>query len=913
MTATAVKVVQLLTLGQTKLGDDFDRPKAVAFLAYLALEGRQSRQAIAELFWEGSTDPQNSLRNQIYQLKPHLESALVVSRQFIELKVDFDVFLLQHHLEQNQFEQATQTYKGEFLAGFQAPQGSQLEEWLYSTRKFIKRQIIEAHLKLGEFALEQTKRQQLQHHLEEAQAIAISTDKATQHWFQARLSYLEQQVATQSTQLAPNNLFIPNSEFIGRNHEINATLDRFNSTAQMITFLGFGGIGKTRLSLETARSALNRQRYLDGIYFVALENVFNAAQMQSRIVQTLNIPIQGTQDLDQQIKNHIGQKNMLLVLDNLEQLTEETPLLSDLLENCPNLRLLCTSREVLGLHAEHVYPIQGLDTQTPEGGAVQLFLARAKQEFAPTEQEQILEICRLLQGIPLAIELAVPQLQNHSLPALLTTLQQNMDALYNSNPDLPERQRSIRAVFLHSWKLLNSTERQALRRMAIFKNGANRQALLAIGDVTLSHIATLIDKSFVERAGQQRYTIHPLILEYSLEELEKESEFEQIQTKHAHFYLDETAKEMPHIRGAEAARIMQKIETDFDNLQTAWAWALENKDYSRVSGVFDMVVFFEHRSWLLQGIQFFEDALIFARGYADIEIFANLAVNVAWLKFCYGSNDSAIKILEDIVVDIHRYKNETLKSKIYNTLGNIYLVKQELQKALNSFEISISFISKDENLNRYAIILGNKAKVYLALDDFMRSREAHSEVLYIAKIVENKYMELTAIIALSSIELYLVDYPNFEFLSENLIKGYQFAVLNYDVLVGYFEFYISVMNFRIGNITDAEYWIYRLLLRNDNEITTYLRVDGKILLSEILIEKKIFSEAKNQINQAFRDSINTGNIIQVFDCKITYIKYYFAINLHEKAHSLGEKLLRKEKINFRQSRELHKVLSLGIH
>ncbi|MEY4531407.1 MAG: hypothetical protein RLZZ156_2128 [Deinococcota bacterium] len=912
MTATAVTTVHVSTLGQIKLeGRSFTRPKAIVFLTYLLFEGRQNRQFLSDFFWQAAEDPMNSLRNQIFQLKPFVLNALKISRQSVEFIGTCDALELLHLIELGQLESAIRLFQGEFLAGFEAPENIELAAWLKTTRQFIKRQVLEAYLQLCEEALVQKNLDQIEPYLEQAQNVLSSGSTDLQPWFARRVEDLRNRIQEQQKQLAPHNLIPSSSEFIGRSQEIKAILNNFQNQAQLLTLFGFGGIGKTTLAFETARTALQNQQYLDGIYFAALETTKTENDLLAKIVTTLEMTLQTSQPMLEQIKTFIAQKSMLMVLDNFEQLTDQTHLIAELLENCPNLRLLCTSREVLGLQAEHVYPISGLETANITSGAVQLFVTRANRTYTNAELEVILKIVRTLQGIPLAIELAVPQLKTFSLSQLQIALQKSMDALQSQTTNLPERQRSIRAVFLHSWALLSQAERQGLQRMAIFKNGANRNALLTVAQTSLSQIANLIDKSFVQRAGQQRYTIHPLILEYTLELLQADSEFAPMLGKHAVYYLDQISSELPKIRGAEAAVVMQKIETDFDNLKAAWAWALENKDFPRIAALEGMVVFFEHKSLLLQGIQFYKPAFELDFPNENQRVFSGLAVNVAWLLYCSGENDQAIQILNDLLIQINFDNSEILRSKVHNTLGNIYLVKQEVQKALDSFENALLFNSKIDNLERHAILLGNKGKVFLALDDFIGAKKIHSEVLEIAKSIKNKHMELTALISLSFIELYMVESPDFEFLANSLNSGYLSACLEHTVLVGYFEFYLAVFNYRIDKKNDAEYWIYRLVTRSTDDIPSYLRVDGKIFLSEMMLDRKLFDYAKSHLNEAYRIATQTGNFTQIIDCKVNYIKYYFAVNKREKAFRLANALEKSQKINVRQKRELRRILLLN--
>ncbi len=861
MTATAVTSVFLSALGNAKLEPQkFGRPKAVAFLTYLLLEGRQNRQFMADLFWSDAANPLSSLRNQVLQLRPFVGDALVVSRQFIEFNASCDVFEMLQLLESGQLQAAIDGYQGDFLAGFSPPANSELELWLFSTRKFLKRHILEAHLKLAE---SETQQEPI---LAKAFLVLNPADHSLRRWLEAQVKELEQRNELKRTRVAPHNLPPIGNEFIGRNHEISAILERFQNQAQLITLLGFGGIGKTRLSLETARCALQLQMYLDGIYFVALETAFTETDLLTRLVVALQISIQNTRPLLEQIKTHIGNQFMLLLLDNLEQLTEQTPILAEILEHCPNLRLLCTSREVLGLSAEHVYPIAGLETNDVLGGAVQLFMIRAAQDFSGSEQAQILSLCQLLQGVPLAIELAVPQLQSFSLAQLQTVLEQSLDTLQNSHPDLPERQRSLRAVFLHSWGLLGQTESQALRRMAIFKNGANRTALRAVGEIGLAQIAQLIDKSLVQRS-EQRYTIHPLILEYTLELLRADVEFPQILEQHAIYFLDQTAGEMPKIRGAEAVSAMQKIEADYNNLEAAWAWALEHQDFVRVAALEEMVVFFDQKALFLQGIAFFEEAnQAFKNAQNQALLLSGIAIGIAWLHFRLGNAEKA-KMYGEYAVEYAKSEpilGKNNLSKAFNILGNIASLDYEHTTALNYFEEAVRYCDADNLKIRKATLLIRIAGVYRELEDFEEFWNVWESAHFLNQELNIDNIKVLLIIEKANFLLYYVPREEITKFIPEMTQVYYSTQNSSIYSQPYFEILICQYFLVIEDLKKAEFWLQKFILRNISQTNSALYLFSQSLLGKIEMLKGNQNTAKDVLTGILFVKYERQSILTLF-------------------------------------------------
>jgi predicted ATPase len=876
MTAEAVTTVRLSTLGQTKLeGVALTRPKAVAFLTYLVLEGRQNRYYLADFFWQEAEDPMNSLRNQLFQLKPFAGHALKSTRQAVEVHGTCDALDFLQLIEQNQFEAAIALYQGEFLADFEAKPNSDLAIWLEITRNFMTRHVLEAHLQLAEQARQQKKLEQVKQQLEQAWNIAKTQNETLKKWYTQRQEDLEHRIAEQQKQIAPNNLVQLNQEFIGRNHEIKAILTSFQNQAHLITLFGFGGIGKTTLALETARTALRTQQYLDGIYSIALETAHSENDLLTRIVTTLEIILQTSQPMLEQIKTFIAQKSMLLILDNFEQLTDQTHIIAELLENSPNLRLLCTSREVLGLHAEHVYPISGLETNNISSGAVQLFVTRANKSYTESELQIILGIVRLLQGIPLAIELAVPQLKTHSLLELQAALQKSMDALQIHTTDLPERQRSIRAVFLHSWALLSQAERQGLKRMAIFKNGANRQALLEIAQMSLSQIANLIDKSFVQRAGQQRYTIHPLILEYTLELLQTDTEYEPILGKHATYYLDSIGSELPKIRGAEAASVMQKIETEFDNLKAAWAWALEKRDFDRIAALEEMVVYFDQKALFFQGIEFFENANDELKDAVNQPLMlSGIAIGIAWLHFRLGNAEEAT-FYGEYAVECAKSEPELGKnnlSKAYNILGNTASLEYEHTKALSYFNEAVRYCDSDNLKVRKVMILLAIAGIYREVEDFEGFWNTWESAYILNQELNLDNLKVLLTIHKANFLLYYV--PNEEIVKfiPEMEEVYHLTRVTSAHTQPYFEILICQYCIAIKDLTKAEFWLQRFFLQDPALINPSLVLFSRVLLGKVEMLKGKWKIAEKILTQVLFNKFERQNVLAFFMTLVNLVK-----------------------------------------
>ncbi|MEZ4865971.1 MAG: helix-turn-helix domain-containing protein [Caldilineaceae bacterium] len=409
-------------------------------------------------------------------------------------------------------------------------------------------------------------------------------------------------IASSPPQVPPSNLPAPTTALIGRATEVAEVGQLLaQSDCRLLTIVGPGGMGKTRLALAAAQrllaaspqdkraAAFPAPQFPDGIYFVALAPLSAAAFMAPALANTLGLAPAGSGEPQQQLLNHLHTKQMLLVLDNIEHLLDDVTLLSKLLQHCHALKLLVTSRERLNLQGEWVFDLQGLPIpaagQEAAGGqltvysAVTLFVERAQRQrydFALTAQngEAIAQICRLVNGMPLGIELAAAWVYLLSCQEIAQELAQNLDFLTSTQRDLPARHRSLRAVFDHSWRLLAAEERQALQRLTVFQGGFTRDLAQQVAGVSLSALFSLIAKSLVRRSAEGRYDLHEVVRQFAAEQLEQAGEVEPIARVHAATFLAlAEAIDLRRVHGPATEAAMQRLRTERDNLRAALAWS----------------------------------------------------------------------------------------------------------------------------------------------------------------------------------------------------------------------------------------------------------------------------------------------------------------------------------------------------
>ena len=417
-------------------------------------------------------------------------------------------------------------------------------------------------------------------------------------------------LARRAFALAP--LPAPLTTLVGREREIAAlTALLQHSDVRLLTLVGPAGVGKTRLALEVA--AIAEAEFADGVALVALAAVPELGLVPSTVAQALGVREAGDRPLAETLVSALRAKDLLLVLDNLEHVLGATPLIADLLAGCPSLTVLTTSRAVLRISGEHDFPVSPLELPPPgeiplqateASAAVQLFVARAqaaRPEFALTEANAspVAAICRRLDGLPLAIELAAARISHLPAAALRDHLEPPLAMLTGGPRDQPARLRTLRDAIAWSYDLLSPDEQALFRRLAVFTGGFTLDAAATVGraveaaesrddapspatphpsPLTLDLIAALVEKSLLmqteQPSGEPRYVMLETIREFGLERLIASGEEEATRSAHAGYYLTMAEEAAPHLIVAGSAAWVERLAIERPNLQTAVTWAL---------------------------------------------------------------------------------------------------------------------------------------------------------------------------------------------------------------------------------------------------------------------------------------------------------------------------------------------------
>lgn len=425
------------------------------------------------------------------------------------------------------------------------------------------------------------------------------------------------------------NLPAQTTAFIGRETELAGLNDLLIDPAcRLVTLTGLGGVGKTRLAIEVATH--QQERFADGIWFVSLSPVREVALISPAIADALAFNLYGTGDSKQQLLNYLRDKNLLLILDNLEHLLDGASLLVDILHEAPQVKLLATSRERLNLQGEWLFEVGGLTLPPPDQAlkletysATALFLQSARRahsgfELKPADQPAVARICELVDGLPLGIELAAAWVRMLSCAEIAQEIERNLDFLTAVNRGAPERHQSLRTAFDHSWNLLAAEERRILGRLSIFRGGFSREGAQYVAGTTLPVLSALVDKFLVRRVGEGSYSIHELVRQFVRGYLQEHpDELAAARQRHSDYYAEWVERLESRLKSSEQRASMLLLSQEYSNIPLASEWALTHGLVQNVRRLLRaLFVFFELRSWYQEAVNLFQQMITRLQTYA---------------------------------------------------------------------------------------------------------------------------------------------------------------------------------------------------------------------------------------------------------------------------------------------------------
>jgi len=428
-----------------------------------------------------------------------------------------------------------------------------------------------------------------------------------------------------------HNIPAPLTPFIGRHAELAELAERLaDPSCRLLTLIGPGGSGKTRLAGQAATQAATIFR--QGVCFVSLASVPTVDFLAGALADAVGLRLHGGETVEAQLAHFLRDQARLLVLDNFEHLLTGRTLLVDLLHQASGIKIMVTSRVRLNVQGEWLLTVAGLavpgrakSTDAPDRvldtyPAVQLFVQsarRVQQNFERAwrqdagEKAALVHICQLVDGLPLAIELAAAWTRHLTCQEIAREVAQNLDFLSTALDNVPERQRSLRAVFQYSWQLLAADEKAVLARLAVFRAGFTREAFWHVTGASLTRLLALVDHSLLYRDQTGRYDLHELLRQYAVEKLvEAGVDAAHTQQRHADFYTQYAAQLELTLRGADETRFFAALSEEMENIHAAWHWALSHAQYvSAERGLAALYKFYHRQSRFSEGELVFRQVL----------------------------------------------------------------------------------------------------------------------------------------------------------------------------------------------------------------------------------------------------------------------------------------------------------------
>lgn len=777
----------LRTLGALELtGSSFTRPKPLMLLAHLALEGPKERRHLAELFWQGATDPFNRLAVTLARLRKADPNILGANNARIWTDLATDAQALLTAIEGGRLKEAVGLYQGPFLEGVYFDDwGRELADWAYDTRDFLASQTKTAQLVLAEAEAGQGKFHAAAKRAEAAYSVAqtagfepsdikrlhtllLAGDSPRTATFQGEAETFGVKLLTSSNEARdalrhvfevgrdiPSNLPGRGNTFVGRDLELAHLAGMLADPDQrLVTVVGPAGVGKTRLALEAARQQLRLGRFKDGVYFVTLDALTSASLIPSSLAGALGLTLQGQGEPFAQITRHLGNRYLLLVLDNFEHLLEGATLTSDLLHSCPNLKLLTTSRERLNVEEEWVFIVEGLSHPKEAAGVIeeseyfdapQLFLQRARQarpDFGlhSFDLSLVLKICRLVNGLPLGLELAATWVKAMSLADIAQEIGRSLDALTTTTRNVPKRHKSIRAAFEHSWKLLTPKEQDVLGRLSVFRGGFRREAASEVAKATIPLLVALVDKSMLQVSHDGRYDFHPLLYRYTGEKLNANPNEQNLTWERHAAYFFALAKEAgPRLHDAEQTNWLGRLEEELGNLRAALAWAEEHHQPARgLQLAVTLGEFCRTRGFLTEGRTLLHSALTQPGAAERIQVRARAltcAGTLAWMQSVYAPATSFHE--ESLAISRELGDKEGIAASLHH-LGWVKVEQGDYRLSRSLFEESLAIDRGLESWCGVAHTLYGLGWVVLGEGDVPLARSLYEESLALGRKIGNR-------------------------------------------------------------------------------------------------------------------------------------------------------------------------------
>jgi predicted ATPase/class 3 adenylate cyclase len=558
-----------------------------------------------------------------------------------------------------------------------------------------------------------------------------------------------------------NNLPLQATPLVGREREVEAVYGLLRSSeTRLLTLLGPGGTGKTRVGLQVAAELADG--FEDGVFFVPIATITDPTLVAPTIARVLGLSEGGAQPLEELLEGYLRDRQTLLLLDNLEQVLEAAPIVERLLSNAPNLKILTTSRIPLGLYGEYEFPVPPLSLPDPDSlpsleylteyEAIRLFVERARAvrpDFSLTEENgpAVVEICERLDGLPLAIELAAARIKLLPPRVLLDRLGNRLKILTGGARNLPERQRTLRNAIEWSYGLLDEGEKMLFGRLGAFSSGATLEAMEAVCDAegdlptdVFEGASSLLNKSLVRQeegaGGEPRFVMLETIHEFANAKLEGRGEAEAVRRAHAEYFLALAEEADPMLWGAEDAAWLDRLEQEHDNMRTALSWAIEHEEGELALRLGAALRWFWYmEGYYGEGRRWLEAALGKDWDAAAAEARARALEGVGWLASGQGDLDRAQAAAEEgLKLSTEAGLGDVVVADLQNVLGEaVARHRGDYEWAAELLTEGLALHRKAGDIRGVAWSLGSLANVSGDRGNYEQAKRLYEEGLALSR------------------------------------------------------------------------------------------------------------------------------------------------------------------------------------
>ncbi len=789
---------------------DFAARKEAALLVYLACTGHTySREVLADLFWDERSQGQalSNLRVVLSGLRQRLGSYLVITRQTVGLNPAYDCRLDVAELETavsrantlvtsegrlaradvSQLEQALALFRGEFLAGFTVRSSKGFEDWMLRERERLNSRVVEAlrllvmsHmldnaypaaigyarrlLKLDPLHEETHRRLMMMLGQIGQRSAALAQYDTCRRWLAEELAVAPADETTALYEMIrdgklaggsmspahPHNLPAQRTPFVGRAQDLAQIAHTLAMPAcRLLTLVGPGGIGKTRLALQAASEAVPNFR--DGVYVVPLASIPSPDLLLPSIADSLGYSFYSQQDPRSQLLNYLHDKEMLIVLDDFAHLLQGSGLLSEMLAQAPGVKIMVTSLERLNLQEEWIIHISGMPCPVEQptlsfdtGDAVQLFeqTARRVQPGFHVDQQNlaaVIRICQLVEGLPLGLELAASWTHIMSCNQIAERMEHDLDFLASSLRNVPERHRSLRVVFEHSWQLLSELERDGFMKLSVFHGGFGLEAAEEVAGVSFAVLTSLIDKSLLRAAPSGRFILHELLRKFAHDKLLKSGHAQQVRDSHLSYFVGVAETLAAKSGRGDQVSWLDRFELELDNWRAALDWCVEGSGLAaaglRLAGV--LWRFWHTGGYAGEGLTYLERLRAGATGQPPGGVLAIVLAGAAMLAVSQGDLAKAEALSTDALVVFRATGNKSGAAVALIALGTVARSRGNYSEASTYYEESLSLARSVEDTWLVGLSLSNQGLVAFYQRDYEHSAHRLEEALTIYQAMDS--------------------------------------------------------------------------------------------------------------------------------------------------------------------------------